>query len=71
MGNQCVRMWERKHTREGCCDVESHLRFMVKMSREARGHSCGFISSPAQAWIGKIVSGQEAVEQKQWRGRGK
>lgn len=31
------------------------------------------VSSPAraQARIGKIVSGQEAVEQKQWRGRGK
>lgn len=43
----------------------------MKMSREARGHSCGFISSHAQAWTGKIVSGQEAVEQKQWRGRGK
>lgn len=46
MGNKCARMWDRRHIREGCHRVLSaHVRFMMRISREAGKHSGVFVSS--------------------------
>lgn len=50
IGNKGARMWERRHSREGCHTVlRVHLRFRMRMSREASVHSCVFISSHVRA----------------------
>lgn len=50
MGNKGARMWERRHIREGCHTVLSvHLRFRMRISREASEHSCVFISNHVRA----------------------
>lgn len=52
--------------------LSAHLKFMVRISREAREHSCGFVSSPLfkQGLEWEVSTGSECCQAEPVEGEG-